>query len=86
MATLWTLRCSFCKKSGAEVAKLVAGPGVRICDECVAIASRLMDSPPPQPAAPQLRSLRQRIAARIRRLLGDGHLVRTGPTTPAEIS
>jgi ATP-dependent protease Clp ATPase subunit len=37
-----TLRCSFCKKSEDQVAKLVAGPDVYICDECVAVASRLM--------------------------------------------
>jgi ATP-dependent protease Clp ATPase subunit len=36
------LRCSFCKKSEDEVAKLVAGPDVYICDECVVIATRLM--------------------------------------------
>ncbi len=29
------LNCSFCAKSQDEVAKLVAGPGVYICDTCV---------------------------------------------------
>ena len=29
------LLCSFCGKSGREVAKLIAGPGVYACDECV---------------------------------------------------
>jgi hypothetical protein len=29
------LRCSFCGKLHTDVAKLVAGPGVYICDECV---------------------------------------------------
>ena len=28
-------RCSFCGKHQDEVAKLVAGPGVYICDECI---------------------------------------------------
>jgi ATP-dependent protease Clp ATPase subunit len=37
-----TLHCSFCRKSEHQVRKLVAGPGVYICDECVAIASRIM--------------------------------------------
>ena len=37
------LRCSFCRKAESEVLKLVAGPGVYICDACVAIANRLMD-------------------------------------------
>jgi ATP-dependent Clp protease ATP-binding subunit ClpX len=30
-------RCSFCGKSQEEVRTLVAGPGVFICDECVAL-------------------------------------------------
>jgi ATP-dependent Clp protease ATP-binding subunit ClpX len=29
------LHCSFCSKSSKEVAKLIAGPGVYICDGCV---------------------------------------------------
>ena len=38
------LRCSFCRRNEEEVAKLVAGPRVYICDECVAVASQIMDS------------------------------------------
>ena len=38
------LRCSFCGKREAEVSKLVAGPKVYICDACVALASRIMES------------------------------------------
>jgi ATP-dependent protease Clp ATPase subunit len=30
-------RCSFCGKSQTEVKKLIAGPGVSICDECVGL-------------------------------------------------
>ena len=29
------LKCSFCGKSQEQVRKLVAGPGVYICDECI---------------------------------------------------
>lgn len=29
------LRCSFCNKSQHEVRKLIAGPSVAICDECI---------------------------------------------------
>ena len=36
------LACSFCRRSNEEVAKLVAGPRVYICDKCVAIAARIM--------------------------------------------
>lgn len=31
------LRCTFCGKKAMEVAKLIAGPNVYICDECVAL-------------------------------------------------
>src|SRR5690242_4082901 len=31
------LRCSFCNKSQRSVRKLVAGPNVQICDECIDI-------------------------------------------------
>jgi ATP-dependent protease Clp ATPase subunit len=72
MAKWSKLRCSFCKKTGAEVAKLVAGPGVHICDECVAVASRLMEAPPPQGPAPEHRSLSRHFAAVVRRLLRAG--------------
>ena len=32
-----SLRCSFCNKARAKVAKLVTGPGVNICNECVQV-------------------------------------------------
>ncbi len=35
------LSCSFCGRSRKEVAKLIAGPGVYICDRCVRRATRL---------------------------------------------
>ncbi|KFB66033.1 MAG: ATP-dependent Clp protease ATP-binding subunit ClpX [Candidatus Accumulibacter vicinus] len=34
--------CSFCGKSNNEVRKLVAGPAVFICDECVQIATEIL--------------------------------------------
>ncbi|MGH8725134.1 MAG: ClpX C4-type zinc finger protein [Burkholderiales bacterium] len=36
------LHCSFCGKDQNQVRKLVAGPKAYICDECVAIADRIM--------------------------------------------
>jgi hypothetical protein len=30
-----TLHCSFCRKSQHDVAKLIAGPGIAVCDECI---------------------------------------------------
>jgi ATP-dependent Clp protease ATP-binding subunit ClpX len=41
------LACSFCGKGETDVAKLVAGAKVYICDECVAVASRIMKSEGP---------------------------------------
>jgi ATP-dependent Clp protease ATP-binding subunit ClpA len=38
-----TLSCSFCGKLQAEVDKLVAGPGVYICDECIALCNEIID-------------------------------------------
>ena len=45
MFTNKRLACSFCGKSAAEVAKLVAGPSVFICDVCAAEAHRIMSDP-----------------------------------------
>ncbi|MBW8483609.1 ClpX C4-type zinc finger protein [Actinomadura parmotrematis] len=42
MEFLETPRCSFCGRSHTEVAKLVAGPGVHICDECVDLADSII--------------------------------------------
>ena len=35
--------CSFCGKSHAEVKKLIAGPGVYICDNCIAVCKTILD-------------------------------------------
>ncbi|MBD1805443.1 ATP-dependent protease ATP-binding subunit ClpX [Microcoleus sp. FACHB-SPT15] len=37
------LRCSFCGKSSEQVRKLIAGPGVYICDECVELCNEILD-------------------------------------------
>ena len=42
-----TLRCSFCGKDNQQVAKLIAGPGVSICDECVELCDRILASARP---------------------------------------
>ncbi|HQE24605.1 MAG TPA: ATP-dependent Clp protease ATP-binding subunit ClpX [Candidatus Atribacteria bacterium] len=36
------LRCSFCGKSQSEVKKLIVGPGVYICDECVELCNGII--------------------------------------------
>jgi ATP-dependent Clp protease ATP-binding subunit ClpX len=52
------LKCSFCGKSQEQVRKLIAGPGVYICDECVDLCNEILDeelfdstAAVPQPAA-----------------------------------
>jgi ribosomal protein L37AE/L43A len=42
-----TLACSFCGKTQKTVRKLIAGPGVYICDECVALAQTVTGSGAP---------------------------------------
>lgn len=37
------LRCSFCNKTQDQVRKLIAGPNVYICDECVEICSEIVE-------------------------------------------
>lgn len=37
------LKCSFCGKSQEQVRKLVAGPGVYICDECIALCNEIIE-------------------------------------------
>ena len=37
-----TLHCNFCGKSQKEVKKLIAGPGVYICDECIELCNDII--------------------------------------------
>ena len=37
-----TKRCSFCGRSEDEVKKLIAGPNVYICDECVEVCEGIL--------------------------------------------
>ncbi len=37
------LKCSFCGKSQKQVRKLIAGPGVYICDECIDLCNNIID-------------------------------------------
>jgi ClpX C4-type zinc finger len=50
------INCSFCQKSKDEVAKLIAGPGAFICDECVGLCVEILqiesDKPTDTPTVP----------------------------------
>ncbi len=72
------LLCSFCGKSQRQVKKLIAGPGVYICDECIDLCNEIIDeeltSPTPldldnlpRPTRHLLRPQRLRRLARRRR-------------------
>lgn len=53
------LRCSFCLKIESDVARIIAGPGSYICDECVALCVRILGdatAESPADAQPELPS------------------------------
>lgn len=53
MARQVKLQCSFCGKRQDEVRKVVAGPGVFICDQCVELCYAILhEEGPPAPESP----------------------------------
>jgi hypothetical protein len=47
------MHCSFCGKSQHQVEKLIAGPWIFVCNECVRLCQGILDgAPPPAPGAP----------------------------------
>ncbi|MBQ3603594.1 MAG: ATP-dependent Clp protease ATP-binding subunit ClpX [Clostridia bacterium] len=50
-----TVRCSFCNKLQSQVDKLIAGPGVFICDECVELCRSIIEEE--EAAAPKKRTV-----------------------------
>jgi hypothetical protein len=60
--TKFDVRCSFCGKHTSEVERLIAGPGVYICDECVRLCDGILAEyadlgPTPPPRVPEWSSL-----------------------------
>ena len=51
------LLCSFCGKSQRQVKKLIAGPGVYICDECIDLCNEIIDEELQAPAQLDLENL-----------------------------
>ncbi len=47
--TATQVRCSFCAKPSSDVEKVIAGPGVYICDECVRLCNDILRSEQPEP-------------------------------------
>jgi ATP-dependent Clp protease ATP-binding subunit ClpX len=61
--------CSFCGKSHAEVRKLIAGPGVYICDSCINVCKSILDKELNEDARRQSSSIRVPKPVEIRRSL-----------------
>src|SRR6476619_4297297 len=66
--------CSFCGKSHAEVRKLIAGPGVYICDSCITVCKGILDKELNDEARKQKTSIRVPKPADIMREL-DQHVI-----------
>jgi ATP-dependent Clp protease ATP-binding subunit ClpX len=63
--------CSFCGKSQAEVKKIIAGPGVYICDSCVNVCKTIIDREVKQPLAETKPAFRLIKPVEIRKVLDD---------------
>jgi len=61
--------CSFCGKSHAEVRKLIAGPGVYICDSCINVCKGILDKELNEDAKRQHSTLRVPKPAEIKQAL-----------------
>src|ERR687888_2527155 len=61
--------CSFCGKSHAEVRKLIAGPGVYICDSCINVCKSILDKELNEDARRQSSNIRVPKPAEIRHAL-----------------
>ncbi|HEY5741356.1 MAG TPA: ATP-dependent Clp protease ATP-binding subunit ClpX, partial [Terrimicrobiaceae bacterium] len=66
--------CSFCGKSHAEVRKLIAGPGVYICDSCITVCKGILDKELNDEARKQKTTIRVPKPAEIMREL-DQHVI-----------
>jgi len=63
--------CSFCGKSQAEVKKIIAGPGVYICDSCVNVCKTIIDREVKQPAVDAKPPFRMIKPSGIKKVLDD---------------
>ena len=71
------LKCSFCGKSQKQVKKLIAGPGVYICDECIDLCNEIIEEELSETAELKLDELPKPaeiygVPRRVRRRAGPG--------------
>jgi predicted DNA-binding transcriptional regulator AlpA len=62
------LRCSFCGQGRDEVRKLIAGPGMYICDQCVDLCNRIIAGTESEPARPSVADRIDQLAAELDQL------------------
>jgi ATP-dependent Clp protease ATP-binding subunit ClpX len=63
--------CSFCGKSQSEVRKMIAGPGVYICDSCVSVCKTIIDRELKAPVSETRPAFRLVKPAEIKKVLDD---------------
>ncbi|HWC79573.1 MAG TPA: ClpX C4-type zinc finger protein [Pseudonocardiaceae bacterium] len=51
-ATAIQVRCSFCAKPSSDVEKIIAGPGVYICNQCVGLCHDILQAEKQKPGDP----------------------------------
>jgi len=67
------LHCSFCGKPQTDVAKLIAGPGVYICNHCIDLCNEIItDEVEPRTDLDALRKASARVDAMVQSLKEDG--------------
>ena len=64
-------RCSFCGQGREEVRKLIAGPGMSICDQCVDLCNRIIAGTGGEPARPSVADRIDQLAAELDQLRRD---------------
>lgn len=63
--------CSFCGQGRGEVQKLIAGPGMSICDQCVDLCNRIIAGTENEPARPSVADRIDQLAAELDQLRRD---------------
>jgi ClpX C4-type zinc finger len=57
-----TVACSFCMKPPAAVLKMIAGPGVFICNECVGLCTDIIATSPARESGPGVEAWEQQLS------------------------
>jgi len=77
------LRCSFCSKSQNDVKKLIAGPAVYICDQCVESCNQILAAENQRRPAGRLGPFFAKLQEKIRRMFTASIVADAGRRTDA---